>query len=139
MVKYIRGICKGWGNLKLKELTSLLLIKDTVGDMNIEITGLEMDSRKITSGNLFICVSGINGFLEDRHQFVEDAVKNGAVALIVERDVNIEIPKIIVKDARYAMAVIASHFYDYPSNKMKLIGITGTNGKTTTSYLLEKF
>ncbi|AAT59983.1 MULTISPECIES: UDP-N-acetylmuramoyl-L-alanyl-D-glutamate--2,6-diaminopimelate ligase [Bacillus cereus group] len=124
--------------MKLKELTSLLLIKDTVGDMNIEITGLEMDSRKITSGNLFICVSGINGFLEDRHQFVEDAVKNGAVALIVERDVNIEIPKIIVKDARYAMAVIASHFYDYPSNKMKLIGITGTNGKTTTSYLLEK-
>ena len=67
MVKYIREYVKGWGNLKLKELTSLLLIKDTVGDMNIEITGLEMDSRKITSGNLFICVSGINGFLEDRH------------------------------------------------------------------------
>ncbi|AIM06406.1 UDP-N-acetylmuramoylalanyl-D-glutamate--2, 6-diaminopimelate ligase [Bacillus anthracis] len=106
--------------------------------MNVKITGLEMDSRKITNGNLFICVSGIDGFLEDRHQFVEDAVKNGAVALIVERDVNIEIPKIIVKDARYAMAVIASHFYGYPSNKMKLIGITGTNGKTTTSYLLEK-
>lgn len=106
--------------------------------MDVEITGLEMDSRKITDGDLFICVSGIDGFLEDRHQFVEGAVKNGAVALIVERDVNIEIPKIIVKDARYAMAVIASHFYGYPSNKMKLIGITGTNGKTTTSYLLEK-
>ncbi|MRB19588.1 UDP-N-acetylmuramoylalanyl-D-glutamate--2,6-diaminopimelate ligase [Bacillus thuringiensis] len=124
--------------MKLKELANLLMIKETIGDMNIEITGLEMDSRKITSGDLFICVSGIDGFLEDRHQFVEDAVKNGAVALIVERDINIEIPKIIVKDARYAMAVIASHFYGYPSNKMKLIGITGTNGKTTTSYLLEK-
>ncbi|KKZ92997.1 UDP-N-acetylmuramoylalanyl-D-glutamate--2,6-diaminopimelate ligase [Bacillus wiedmannii] len=124
--------------MKLKELANLLLIKETIGDMNVEITGLEIDSRKITSGNLFICVSGIDGFLEDRHQFVEDAVKNGAVALIVERDVNIEIPKIIVKDARYAMAVIASHFYSYPSNEMKLIGITGTNGKTTTSYLLEK-
>lgn len=124
--------------MKLKELANLLLVKETIGDMNVKITGLEMDSRKITNGNLFICVSGIDGFLEDRHQFVEDAVKNGAVALIVERDVNIEIPKIIVKDARYAMAVIASHFYGYPSNKMKLIGITGTNGKTTTSYLLEK-
>ncbi len=131
-------MCKGAGGLKLKELANLLLIKETIGDMNVEITGLEIDSRKITSGNLFICVSGIDGFLEDRHQFVEDAVKNGAVALIVERDVNIEIPKIIVKDARYAMAVIASHFYSYPSNEMKLIGITGTNGKTTTSYLLEK-
>ncbi len=97
--------------MKLKELADLFLIKETIGDMNVEITGLEMDSRKITSGNLFICVSGIDGFLEDRHQFVENAVKNGAVALIVERDVNIEIPKIIVKDARYAMAVIASHFY----------------------------
>ncbi|HDR6268838.1 TPA: UDP-N-acetylmuramoyl-L-alanyl-D-glutamate--2,6-diaminopimelate ligase [Bacillus cereus] len=124
--------------MKLKELADLLLIRETIGDMNVEITGLEMDSRKITSGNLFICVSGIDGFLEDRHQFVEDAVKNGAVALIVERDVNIEIPKIIVKDARHTMAVIASHFYDYPSNKMRLIGITGTNGKTTISYLLEK-
>lgn len=133
-----REMCKEAGDLKLKELANLLSIKETIGDMNVEITGLEMDSRKITSGNLFICVSGIDGFLEDRHQFVEDAVKNGAVALIVERDVNIEIPKIIVKDARYAMAVIASHFYGYPSNKMKLIGITGTNGKTTTSYLIEK-
>lgn len=78
-------------------------------------------------------------FLEDRHQFVEDAVKNGAVALIVERDVNIEISKIIVKDARYAMAVIASHFYGYPSNKMKLIGITGTNGKQLLPIYLKNF
>jgi UDP-N-acetylmuramoyl-L-alanyl-D-glutamate--2,6-diaminopimelate ligase len=56
----------------------------------------------------------------------------------VERDVDVDVPKIFVKDARYAMAVIASHFYGYPSHEMKLIGITGTNGKTTTSYILEK-
>ncbi len=58
---------RGAGHLKLKELANLLLIKETIGDMDVEITGLEMDSRKITDGDLFICVSGIDGFLEDRH------------------------------------------------------------------------
>jgi len=91
--------------LKLKELANLLLIKETIGNMDVEITGLEMDSRKITDGDLFICVSGIDGFLEDRHQFVEDAVKNGAVALIVERDVNIEIPKIVDRELAITHAI----------------------------------
>ncbi|KYP99700.1 UDP-N-acetylmuramoylalanyl-D-glutamate--26- diaminopimelate ligase [Bacillus cereus] len=91
--------------MKLKELANLLLIKETIGNMDVEITGLEMDSRKITDGDLFICVSGIDGFLEDRHQFVEDAVKNGAVALIVERDVNIEIPKIVDRELAITHAI----------------------------------
>lgn len=124
--------------MKLKEITDLILVKKTVGNLDVEITGLQMDSRKIEAGNLFICVPEIKGFLEDRHNFAKDAVKNGAVALIVERDVDIDVPKIFVKDARYTMAVIASHFYDYPSHEMTLIGITGTNGKTTTSYIIDK-
>ena len=124
--------------MRLKEIADLFMVKKIVGDMNIEITGLQMDSRKIEKGNLFICVPGIQGFLEDRHQYAENAIKNGAVALIVERDLELNVPKIIVNDARHAMAVLASHFYGYPSSELKLIGITGTNGKTTTSYIIEK-
>jgi UDP-N-acetylmuramoyl-L-alanyl-D-glutamate--2,6-diaminopimelate ligase len=124
--------------LKLQEIADLLMVKSTVGNLDIKITGLQMDSRKIEKGDLFFCVPAIKGFLEDRHLFAEDAVRNGAVALVVERDVDIDVPKIIVKDARHTMSVIASHFYNYPSLGMKLIGITGTNGKTTTSYIIEK-
>src|SRR5690625_3087119 len=86
----------------------------------------------------FICVPAINGFQKDRNDFVKDAIRNGAVALVVERDVDTNLPKIFVNDARHAMAVIATHFFNYPSNEMKLIGITGTNGKTTTSFIIEK-
>src|SRR5699024_8789845 len=60
------------------------------------------------------------------------------VALVVEKDIDINVPKIFVNDARHAMAVLASHFFNYPSNEMKVVGITGTNGKTTTSFIIEK-
>ncbi|KQL53553.1 UDP-N-acetylmuramoylalanyl-D-glutamate--2,6-diaminopimelate ligase [Heyndrickxia shackletonii] len=124
--------------MKLIEISKLLTIKRTIGNMNVEITGIQMDSRKIEKGNLFICTPGITGFLEDRHHYANDAIKNGAIALVTERDLGIDVPTIIVNDARYAMAIISTHFYGYPSLDMKLIGITGTNGKTTTSYIIDK-
>src|SRR5699024_9754863 len=114
------------------------MVKRTEGNMNIEITGSQMDSRKVEPGNLFICVRAINGFLKDRHDLVKDAIRYGAVVLVVERDVDTNLPKIFVNDARHAMAVIATHFFNYSSYEMKLIGITGTNGKTTTSFIIEK-
>ncbi len=124
--------------MQLKELASLLAVSRIQGDETVEITGIQMDSRRVQPGDLFVCVRGIPGKLEDRHPYAEDAVRNGACALVVERDVDVDAPKLFVKDARWALARIASHFYGYPSREMKLIGVTGTNGKTTTSHMLEK-
>jgi UDP-N-acetylmuramoyl-L-alanyl-D-glutamate--2,6-diaminopimelate ligase len=123
--------------LKLKELTDFLAIASIKGDVNVDITGIKMNSKHVKPGDLFVCVSGIPGFQEDRHLFIDDAVEAGAAALVVERDVNVNVPTIKVANARYALAVFAAHFYGYPSQAVKLIGITGTNGKTTTSYMIE--
>ncbi len=103
---------------------------------DIPLTGLSHDSRKVDPGSLFICISGVK---MDGHQFAEVAVKSGAVALVVEKYLPelSHVPQLIVEDARKAESIISACFYGYPSRKMSVIGVTGTNGKTTTTYLLE--
>lgn len=96
-----------------------------------------MNSKRVQPGDLFICIPGIPGLQEDRHPYAEEAVRVGAAALVVERDLGLPVPTIKVPDARYAMAVMAAHYYGYPSSQLKLIGVTGTNGKTTTSHMIE--
>lgn len=123
--------------MNLNEITKLLTIKEVHGDTDIEFFGIKMNSTRVVPGDLFICVPGIPGLLEDRHQYAEDAIRAGAVALVVEQDVNINVPTIKVPDSRYAMAVISTHFNGYSSSKIKVVGVTGTNGKTTTSHMLE--
>ncbi|SFK90679.1 UDP-N-acetylmuramoylalanyl-D-glutamate--2,6-diaminopimelate ligase [Paenibacillus sp. 1_12] len=123
--------------MQLNELASQLAVSRIEGNGHIEITGIEIDSRKVKKGDLFVCISAKNG-IEDRHLYVEQAVSNGAVALVVEHDVDSTVPKLFVKDTWSALAEISCHLYGYPSKELKLIGITGTNGKTTTTYLLEK-
>ncbi|MFZ7946746.1 MULTISPECIES: UDP-N-acetylmuramoyl-L-alanyl-D-glutamate--2,6-diaminopimelate ligase [Bacillaceae] len=100
-----------------------------------EITSIENDNRKVQKGSLFIC---IKGYTVDGHDFAASAVKNGAAAILAERPLDLEVPVIIVKDTTRAMAVLANAFYGQPTKKLHLIGITGTNGKTTTSHLIEK-
>ncbi len=102
---------------------------------NPEITTIENDNRKVQNGSLFIC---IKGYTVDGHDFAESAVKNGAAAVLAERPLNINVPVVIVKDTSRAMAVLADAFYGQPTKSLHLIGITGTNGKTTTSHLIEK-
>lgn len=99
------------------------------------ITGLSCDSRLVNEGEVFFAISGLKF---DGHDYVEEAVKNGAVAVVVEKTQNVapNITQIVVENTRVAMGEMAAAYYQYPSSKLKVIGITGTNGKTTTSYLI---
>ena len=126
----------------LNKLLSEVETINTVGDLNLDITNIHSDSRKIKEGGLFIA---INGFTKNGVEFIKDAIKNGAIACIVEPDVDInslefkdELKAIIsVKNTRKALAQTACEFYDHPSQKLKLIGITGTKGKTTTTFMIK--
>ena len=123
--------------MKLTDLTKELEITKTVGDLNLDITNIHSDSRKIKENGLFIA---INGFSKNGIEFIPSAIENGAKAVIVEPDVNIDelnlnIPIIQVKNTRKALAQVSCSFYDHPGKKLKLIGITGTKGKTTTTFM----
>lgn len=121
--------------MKLHELLNNLHALVPFSGENPDITSIENDNRKVEQGSLFIC---IKGYTVDGHDFAEAAVKSGAVAVIAEHDLPLNVPVIVVNDTNRAMAVLADAFYGQPSRKFKLVGITGTNGKTTVSHLIEK-
>lgn len=120
--------------MELKDLTEVLPIYKIEGNSDLAILSLEMDSRKVTEGALFFC---IRGFTVDGHDFAEQALKNGAVAIVTEEKLQIEGTQIIVSDSKRAMAMMSARFFDYPSKGMKMIGVTGTNGKTTVTHFIQ--
>ncbi|MBB5323781.1 UDP-N-acetylmuramoyl-L-alanyl-D-glutamate--2,6-diaminopimelate ligase [Anoxybacillus tepidamans] len=120
--------------MKLQTLLSYLHDFTTYAGENPAITSIEMDSRKVKKGALFIC---IKGFTVDGHDFAKQAVENGAVAIVAERNVDVPVPVIIVRDSKRAMAVLADAFYGQPTHQLHLIGVTGTNGKTTTTHIID--
>ncbi|MBT2722556.1 UDP-N-acetylmuramoyl-L-alanyl-D-glutamate--2,6-diaminopimelate ligase [Bacillus sp. ISL-46] len=121
--------------MKLQKLLKNLHLLVPFKGEDLEITSIENDNRKVQKGSLFIC---IKGYTDDGHDFAESAVKNGAAAILAERPLSLDVPVILVKDTTRAMAVLADTLYGQPTKKLHLIGITGTNGKTTTSHLIEK-
>ncbi|MGI6200421.1 MAG: UDP-N-acetylmuramoyl-L-alanyl-D-glutamate--2,6-diaminopimelate ligase [Christensenellales bacterium] len=104
-----------------------------LGDGAIEIRNISMDSRKVQPGDLFCCISG---FKVDGHDFAAQAVEQGAAALVVERRLPLPVPQMIVKDTRAAVALLAAAFYGHPTRYLTLVGVTGTNGKTSTTYMV---
>ena len=120
------------------EFQDLLQGVKVTGALGLEqvVTGLHYDSRQIQPGNIFVC---IQGYRTDGHLFIQDALSRGAVGLVVEKDINIQ-PQVSfarVSNSRLAMALMAANFFDHPSRKLTLIGVTGTNGKTTTTHLID--
>ena len=105
-----------------------------IGDAQTEISSLAYDSRKVCEGALFFCISG---FKTDGHNYAQSAADAGAAALMVTRKLDIDVPQILVSDARAAMASISRTFYGRPDERLKMIGITGTKGKTTTTYMIK--
>ena len=120
--------------MKLVELLSGVLVKDISVDMNLEIKCITNDSREAKENSLFIA---IKGYATDGNKYIESAMKNGALVVICEEKPADGVPYVLVSNARRAMSEISANFYGCPSNKMSMIGITGTNGKTTTTYLVK--
>lgn len=124
--------------MKLRELAHGLIGHRIIGDGDIEIGRLRMDSRQVGPGELFVCVPEVPYLkFRDSHQFAADAAGRGASAILAERELDVAVPTLLVRDARYAMAYAACRLYGYPSRSLRVIGVTGTNGKTTTSHIIE--
>lgn len=106
------------------------------GDLGLEVNSIQYDSRKVKEGDLFVCIEGFNS---DGHKYADKAVENGAIAVICTKELSEDLMATIIKvdDSRKALAIISAEFYENPAETLKVIGITGTNGKTTSSYMIK--
>jgi UDP-N-acetylmuramoyl-L-alanyl-D-glutamate--2,6-diaminopimelate ligase len=119
--------------MDLERLVTALGPQEVRGGAPLDVTDLAYDTRSVTPGAMFFCVPGERA---DGHDFAPDAVERGASALVVERPLDLAVPQLIVPSSREAMAVAADEFFERPTAELVVAGVTGTNGKTTTSYLI---
>ena len=125
-----------------RPLRSIVPIADSLADVDVSVTGVTQDSRSVSSGSLFVAIPG---FSVDGHRYLQSAIANGAAALVVQTDrhelwqsvadANPVTPVIPLDDTRAALPAIAAAFHDYPARKLSVVGVTGTDGKSTTTYL----
>ena len=121
--------------MKLLELLNNIPVLETNVDLNTEITGVYYDSRKVTEGSLFVAVTG---FASDGNRFIPMALSKGAAVVVTAKKPETDVPYVLVENDRLALALIGTNLYGSPAKSMKLIGVTGTNGKTSTTLLLKQ-
>ena len=120
--------------MKLKDLLAGVPVLSAAADMELDIAHVRYDSRMVEPGDLFVAVSG---FAVDGHKFIPSVMEKGAAAVICQRIPEGDIPYIQVEDTRRCLAALGDNFYGHPTKKMTMVAVTGTNGKTTTTYLLK--
>ena len=120
--------------MKLKEILKDIKVITMTADPEWEISGISYDSRAVQPGELFTAISG---YASDGHRFIPMAVEKGAAAVLCQRVPETDVPYILVEDTRYALAIASRNFFGDPAGKMCMIGVTGTNGKTTSTYLIK--
>jgi UDP-N-acetylmuramoyl-L-alanyl-D-glutamate--2,6-diaminopimelate ligase len=119
--------------MDLERLVSALEPVEVLGRHSVEVRDLAYDARAVTAGSLFFAVPGERA---DGHDYASEAVERGAAALVVERPLDLAVPQVVVRDSRVAMAPAADVFFGEPTRELEVVGVTGTSGKTTTSFLL---
>ena len=120
--------------MKLKEIVKDIDVLEMSACAELEISGISYDSRKTKQGDIFVAITG---FESDGYNYIPSAAQKGAAVVFCEKAPQIDIPYVIVSDCRYALAILSRNFFGNPAGEMKVIGITGTNGKTTTTYILK--
>lgn len=120
--------------MKLSELLKNISVTEATASLDLEIEGVSYDSRRTEAGDLFVAVCG---FDSDGHDYIPMAAEKGALAVLCQKRPEIDIPYVLVEDSRLALAVASCNFFGNPASEMKIIGVTGTNGKTTTTMLLK--
>ena len=120
--------------MKLKELLSELSVLAMTADPDTEIRGVRYDSRAVEPGDLFVAVQGLKS---DGHKFIPMAMEKGAAAVLCQRRPEGDVPFVLTDDSRLGLALVSCAWFGHPSEKMTMVGVTGTNGKTTSTVLIK--
>lgn len=120
--------------MKLKDILNSVTVAELHADLSTECSSLCYDSRKASTGSVFFAICG---FETDGHLYIPSAIERGAAVIVCERKPELDVPYVLVSDCRYALAIASCNYFGNPSDQMIVIGLTGTNGKTTSSYLIK--